>query len=68
MNVIQGGPKPIVAAAPETLTHAAGTRDVAPTTVVHAVPKAESTAHYAREGRRDQNVDDVRGRRVDVEA
>jgi hypothetical protein len=69
MNVIQGGPKPVVAVPTDTLGQAQASQQSVSAVPVKAAGKGEQpTSHYARDGNRDANVDDVRGRRVNVEA
>lgn len=64
MNVIQGGPTPVLAAAAAAATtaHREEPRDKVKPKTVKPAPKSEATARYAKP------EDEVRGRRVDREA
>ncbi len=58
MNVIQGGPKPVVAVPVEALQKPAEKRE--PVKAVKPSPKGETTKRYA-----NPDKDDPRGQRVD---
>lgn len=67
MNVIQGGPTPIVTAAvAEALAPRQDKRDAVPRVAVKAAPKGEATKRYATQPEPEQ--DDARGHKVDKEA
>lgn len=65
MNVIQGGPTPVVTPTAEALGQKRPVEDKEPFVPVKAPPKSEASGKYTT-GKDAQN--DLRGRKVDLEA